>query len=193
MDIGKKLQESLRFYWHNFGRLLLATLIVAILSGITLGILAGPLIGGLLVFSLKLLRGEKGDFQEIFGYFGQFGSTFLVTLCLWAVMIVITLIGWVPVIGWLFSLAVGPAASILYIIAIGLVVIEKKTVQEALRQAIDCCKAEPLLVWLYAFISGILAGLGGLLFGIGAVFTMPFGVAALVVAYQELTSKTTSV
>lgn len=192
MDIGRGLQDGFNLYLKNFGRLLLATLIVAIISGITLGILMGPLVGGLLVFGLKLLQSEKGDFNDIFTYFGRFGPTFLITLCLWAVMIIISLIGWIPVIGWIFCLAAGPVALLLYFIAIGLVVIEKKTVQGALKQAIHCFSGEPLIIWLYTLISFILAGIGGLFFGMGAILTVPFGVAAMIVAYRELASKTVS-
>jgi hypothetical protein len=192
MDIGESLQDSFNMYLKNFGRLLLATLIVVILSGITLGILAGPLAGGLLVFGLQLLRGEKGDFNEIFAHFGQFGPPFLITLCLWAVMISIVLIGWIPVIGWIFCLAAGPLVSLLYFIAIGRVVIEKKTVRVALEQAIHCFSLDPLRIWLYALITLILAGIGGLLFGMGTILTAPFGVAAMSVAYRELAPKAVS-
>jgi hypothetical protein len=189
MDFGKNLQDSFTLYFKNFGLLLGATLVAAILSGVTLGILAGPLVGGLLILGLKLLHGEKGEFNEIFAHFDQFGPLFLITVCLWIAMLVNMIIGWIPFIGWIFSLIIGPAVSILYFIAIGLVVKEKKTVQDALQQAINYCSGEPLLIWVYALVVSILAGIGVVIFGVGAIFTMPFGVAAMAVAYGQLTVK----
>ena len=97
-------------------------------------------------------------------------------------MIAISLIGWIPVVGWLFSLVVGPAAWFLYFIALGVVIDQKTTVGEALRRVVDYCRKEPLPVWIYAFLSFLLAGTGALIFGFGAVLTAPFGVAAMVVA-----------
>ena len=58
MDLGKALQKSIDLYLKNFGVLFLAGLVVAILSMVTIGILAGPLVGGFILLIQKLI-GEK--------------------------------------------------------------------------------------------------------------------------------------
>ena len=190
MDLGKNLQDSFNLYFKNFGILFLATFVTALLSSVTFGILAGPLAAGLLVLTLQLIQGEPGEFKEIFAHFDQFGPVFLLSLLFAAAMVVLFIVGLIPLIGWLVMLAIGPALSLLYFLAAGQIVIEKKPVIEAIQQAINHCTKtkEPLLIWVFVFVSSLLAGIGGILFGFGAILTMPFGTAAMGIAYQQLTT-----
>ncbi|HEX7715149.1 MAG TPA: hypothetical protein VF531_14130, partial [Bacillota bacterium] len=80
MDIGKSLQTSLDLYLKHFGILFLATLIGAIITAVSFGILAGPVCGGLLLLGLNLLRGSTGEVREVFQHFDKFLPTLLVTL-----------------------------------------------------------------------------------------------------------------
>lgn len=66
MDLGNAIQKSVDLYLKNFGLLFVAGLLVLLLSVVTIGILAGPLIGGFIILVLKIQRGEKADFNEIF-------------------------------------------------------------------------------------------------------------------------------
>lgn len=83
MDISKALRNSFALYRQNFMTLLLATLIAAVGSLVTLGILAGPLTGGLLMLCLKLMRGETAGANEVFAYFNKFVPTFLIVVAMW--------------------------------------------------------------------------------------------------------------
>ena len=65
MDIGKSIQQSLDLYLKNFGTLFVAGLVATLLSGATLGILAGPLFGGFIILCLKLLKGEIKEKSEV--------------------------------------------------------------------------------------------------------------------------------
>ncbi len=189
MDIGKNLQQSFHLYRQHFGTLLLACLIAGVLAVITFGILAGPLAGGLLALGLKLARGEKGEFKEIFAHFDQFIPALLVTLMLWTAALVIWVITAIPAVGWIVNLIAGPALGLLYWLTIGFVVDQKMKPLEALRRSIDCCAAEPLPLWLYALLTGILGGIGAVVLGIGVILTLPFGIVGLTLAYQQLATK----
>jgi hypothetical protein len=189
MDIGKSIQLSFDLYLKNFLTLFLACLIAGILSMVTLGILAGPLVAGLLVLCLKLLRGENGEWKEIFNHFDQFLPTFLVTLVLWGASLAIWIIASFPFIGWLIQIIVGPVLGLLYFLTIGFVVDKKMKPLEALQRSINFFAAEPLLLWMYGLLFGILGGIGVILFGIGVFLTIPFGVAGFAIAYQGLSSK----
>lgn len=189
MEIGNNLQKSFDLYLKNFGVLFLACLIAGIISAVTFGILAGPLVGGVLVLYLKLLRGEQGELNEIFAHFDQFVPTLVATLLLWAAWLVIWVISMIPLIGWIINIVVGPALGLLYFLTIGFVVDQKMKPWEALRRSIDCCAAEPLLLWIYALLCGILAGIGAILFGIGIILTLPLGILGLTIVYQQLSVK----
>lgn len=99
MDIGNNIQKSFALYLKNFGVLFLACLIAGIIAAVTFGILAGPLVGGVLVLCLKLLRGEKGELNEIFAHFDQFVPTLIATLMLWAASLIVWVISMIPFIG----------------------------------------------------------------------------------------------
>ena len=122
MDILANLKRSLELYGKNFVPVFLATLITALVSGITFGLLAGPLLGGLFVFLRKTIDGEKPELGEIFSRFDKFLPTFLVILITFLVGLVISVIGGIPVIGRLFSLAAGSLVSLISFMAIGYVI-----------------------------------------------------------------------
>lgn len=189
MDFGKNIQQSFDLYVKNFVTLLLASLVAVLLSVVTIGILAGPLLGGFMVLCLKLLRGEKGEFNEIFAHFGQLVPTLLVTLGLWAVSLVIWVISSVPFVGWIIQLVAGPAMMLVYFLTISLVVDQKMQPMAAVRKSINLFAADLVLLWVYALVTGIIGGIGAIVFGIGMIFTLPFGIVALTLAYQELSGK----
>jgi hypothetical protein len=189
MEIGKNLQKSFDLFLKNFGVLFMACLIAVIIAAVSFGILAGPLIGGALVLSLKLMRGEKGELNEIFAHFDQFVPTLKATLMLWVASLIVGIIGIIPFIGWIISIAVGPALGLLYIMTIGFVVDQKMKPWEAFRRSIDCCATEPLHFWIYALICGIIAGIGAVIFGIGIILTLPFGIVGFTIVYQQLSTK----
>lgn len=211
MDIGKNIQQSIDLYLKNFVVLFLAGLVVAVLSTFTIGILAGPMIAGFLVLCFKLLRGEKGDFNDIFSQFNKFVPTFLLVLMMAVVWIVMMIIGFIPVLGILCQIAVGPALFVIFIIAMALLVEKNLQPLDALKQGLNYFLTNPLMIWLYSLIICILAGLGAVLGSIlGAIFmfipligflfsmlfimagtalTSPFCFIGMAIGYQELSQK----
>lgn len=189
MDIGKNLQKSFDLYLKNLAVLILACFIAGIIATVTLGIMAGPLVGGLLILGLKLSRGEKEGLKEIFAHFDQFVSTLIATLMFGVAWLILWVISMIPFIGWIISIAVSPALGLLYFLTIGFIVDQKMKPWEALRRSIDCCATEPLLLWIYALICGILAGIGAIIFGIGIILTLPFGIIGFTLVYQQLSVK----
>ncbi len=191
MNFGKNIQQSFDLYLKNFGTLLLACLIAGIISMVSIGILAGPLWGGVLALGLKLLRGEKGELNEIFSHFDQFIPTLLTTLLFTAAGLVLWIIGIIPVIGWILNLAVGPALGLLYFLVIGFIVDQKMRPLEAAKRSVDCLAAEPIQLWLYSLIMSILSGIGAIILIVGVILTMPLGMVGMAIAYQHLSAKET--
>ncbi|NLW55619.1 MAG: hypothetical protein GX050_03170 [Firmicutes bacterium] len=189
MNLINNIQESFNLYLKNFGLLVLASLIAGAITFVSLGILAGPMIGGLLVLGLKLIRGEKGELNELFAHFDQFLPTLVATLLLWGASIVFYIIGVIPVIGWITNLIVSPVLFLLYFLTIGFIVEQKRQPLQALQRGIACFATEWTQLWLYSLAMMVISGIGSLIFGIGVILTIPFGMIGMAFVYEQLSVK----
>lgn len=189
MDIGKNIQKSIDLYTKNFAPLFLAGLIASLLSTVTLGILAGPLMGGFVVLCLKFIRGGKGEFNEIFA-FDKFVPTLLVMI---VIMVPYLILAMIPFVGQLVGLVVGPFISLLMVSALAQVMEKNAAPVDAVKQAIDIIKGSNNLpmVWVYGLVMGILSAVGVIACGIGVFATMPLGTIGMAMLYEELTNSTT--
>lgn len=189
MDVSKGIQESFELYRRNFSTIFLATLVATIGSVVTAGILAGPLSGGLLMLCLKRMRGEQAGVNEVFAYFNKFVPTFLIVAAMWVAMLITAALGAIPVIGFLFRIAVGPAMGILFILAVGLIIEQNLEPIAALQQAVRSFMTNPLMIWFYSFVIGLVSGSGAILFLLPIILTMPLGAIGMAIAYRELSNK----
>jgi uncharacterized membrane protein len=183
MDVGKALQKTIDLYLKNFGLFFLAGLMVAIVSIVTIGILAGPLIGGFIILVLKIERGEQAQFNEIFAHFDKFLPTLLIGIIC---MIIPMIIGMIPIIGLIFGIIAGPIISIIFALAIAQAVDKGIEPIEALKKGYQCYMKEPIINWLYGLIIGIMSSIGAIACGLGVIFTLPLGTIGMAIAYQEL-------
>lgn len=186
MDIGKNLQQSFDLYIKNFVTLFLACLVAGILSVITLGILAGPLFGGVLMLCFKLLANEKGEVGGIFNHFDKFLPAFLLTLMLWAASLAIWIISSIPFIGWILQIIAAPTIAFIYFMSLAYIMEKNMKPMEAIRLSIDKFASNPMIIWVYALILGILSGIGAILYVIGIVLTLPLGIIGYAVAYKNI-------
>ncbi len=186
MDLGKAIQKSIDLYLKNFGVLFLAGLLVAILSAVTIGIIAGPLIAGFIVLVMKLDRGEKAEVGEIFAHFDKFVPTLLIAIiCLVIPMI----IGLIPIIGLLFGIIAGPIINLIFYAAIAFTVEKNIEPVEAIKKGYACFMTNPGMNWVYSFVISLLSGVGVVACIIGVILTIPIGTIGMTIAYQELSAK----
>ena len=189
MDIIKNIKQGFQIYLKNFGLLVLASAIAGVITLVSFGVLAGPIIGGLLLLGLKLIHGEKGELKEIFAHFDQFLPTLVATLILWAASLVFYIIGIIPLIGWITNLVVSPVLFMLYFLTNGFIVEQKMEPIQAIKRSIDCFAADWLQLWLYSLVMLIIGGIGSIIFGVGVVLTIPLGLIGMALVYQELAVK----
>ncbi len=196
MDFSK-IEQSINLYKNNFGVLFLAGLIVYLLSGLSLGILLGPLLAGMIVLVIKLVNNEKAEAGDVFNQFNKFTPTFLVGLfCFLAFILVYgftLLLSNLPFIGFLFGilpflviLVLIPALSTILFLSIALIIDKNLDYMEAIKQSFDYIQKAPQLL-LYTFIVSLLSGLGGILCGIGFFLTAPLLPIAMTLIYLDLT------
>jgi hypothetical protein len=76
LDIGRCFNDAVAAYKKNFLALFLAAIIFDFLAALTLLVLAGPLLGGICLMTLKSLRREDKALElgDLFGAFGRFGT-----------------------------------------------------------------------------------------------------------------------
>lgn len=189
MDISKNIQQSFNLYLKNFVLLVLASSIAGVITLVSLGILAGPMIGGLLLLGIKLIRGEKGELNEIFAHFDQFLPTLMATLLLWGTGFVFYVIGIIPVIGWITNLVVSPVLFFLYVLTIGFIVEQKRQPIQAIKRSIACFATEWMQLWLYSLAMMVISGIGSLVLGVGVILTIPLGMMGMALVYQQLAVK----
>jgi len=199
VDIGKAISRAFDLLFKNLVVLAVAMLLAYLVGGITFGILMGPLMAGMVLICLKLVRGDKAEIGDVFKCFDKFGPTFLLFLLtgvavgvVWVfslIVAVIPLIGWL--IGLLLMLAIAVASPLLgvgVVFALCNIVDKKMELMPAIKSAIERIKVKPLETWLAALVFGVLAGIGSVICGIGLVVSAPIGVLGLVLVYLEDTA-----
>jgi hypothetical protein len=189
VKIGKWLEEGFTLYKNNFKTLVLAAIIGLVLSTVSIGILAGPMIAGLIIMTLQLIRKEdpKPEAGAIFRGFGYFLNTFLFTV-IWGIVIVVgsLLVGWFPVIGQLLSLFFVYAAQAFLMFGLYLIVDKQMNFWPASQESMHTVKTNFWPFFGLAAIASIIGSIGALAFGIGVVLTIPIQICILTVAYHEI-------
>lgn len=180
MDLGRSIQESINVYFKNFGVLWIAGLVAALITSMTLGILAGPALGGFMILVLKVIRGERGEFNEIFAHFNQFGSTFFISVIVFGITCILILIPLVNIVAFLIN----PLITFIWATSLILAIDKKLKPLEAIQQSIEWIKTSPLMLWVHCLVMTVLASIGALACGIGMLVTFPLSLVGMAVAYN---------
>ena len=186
---GKWIEEGFILYKNNFGTLVLASVIALVLSTVTVGLLAGPMIAGLVIITLQLLRREepKPDAGRVFRGFDHFLNSFLF-VAVWGIAILIGsfVLALFPVIGQLLSLFFIYAAQAFLMFGIYLIVDKQMNFRPASRESIQTVRTNFWPLFGLSAIASIIGSVGAIAFVIGIVFTIPIQACILAVAYQQI-------
>ena len=186
---GKWIEEGFILYKNNFGTLVLASVIALVLSTVTVGLLAGPMIAGLVIITLQLLRREepKPDAGRVFRGFDHFLNSFLF-VAVWGIAILIgsSILALFPVIGQLLSLFFIYAAQAFLMFGIYLIVDKQMNFRPASRESIQTVRTNFWPLFGLSAIASIIGSIGAIAFVIGIVFTIPIQACILAVAYQQI-------
>ena len=189
VKIGKWLEDGFALYKNNFKTLVLAAIIGLVLSTVSIGILAGPMIAGLIIITLQLIRkaDPKPEAGAVFRGFSYFLNTFLFTV-IWGIAILIgsLVVGWFPIIGQLLSLFFVYAAQAFLMFGLYLIVDKQMNFWPASQESIQTVKTNFWPFFGLAAIASIIGSIGALAFGIGVVLTIPIQICILTVTYQEI-------
>ena len=180
MDFKAHFETAWGLTLRYIAPLILMTLVLFVVSGITLGVLAPVTMAGYMHAILRMVReGREPRIQDIFSHMRLFLPLFLLGL----VFFIVTMIG--------FALFVLPGFLILLAIAFGcLYVLPLMTdkglgVVEAVRESVRMSTGKNTLDQVVVMIVYVgLCSVGGSVF-IGWLFTQPFATVFLLSVYEE--------
>ena len=183
------IEEAFNLYRNNFKTLVLASILVLVISMVTAGILAGPMLAGLAVLILELRDKSRPQPQagRVFKGFDFFVPSFLF-IVVWGIGILVAsaIIGVFPVIGQLAALFVAYAAQTFLMFGLFLIVDKNMEFWPASQDSINTVKANFWPFFGLSVVAGFIGSVGAIAFGIGVVFTVPIQGCILAVAYREV-------
>ena len=189
VKFGDWMEGGFNLYKANFGTLVLASIFVVVISAITAGILAGPMLAGLALMTLELLdrKGPQPEAGNVFKGFDYFMQSFLFVV-VWGIGILIgsAILGVIPVIGQLAAIAFVYAAQAILMFGMFLIVDRQMEWLPASTESINIVKANFWPFFGLSTVAGIIGSIGAIAFGIGVVFTIPIQGCILAVAYREV-------
>jgi len=186
VKIGEWIEKGFRLYKENLGLLIGAGVVAGLISIVTMGILAGPMMAGLILIVLDLIDSKpKPEFSRLFNGFEFFAHSFLFVIVWGVIYFVAAVIMMLPCVGQMVYIAGSVVLAALLAFGLFLIVDRRMAFWPASMESIKTVKTQfwPLLAYLV--ISGIIGEIGAILCGIGALVTMPLGVCLIAVAYRE--------
>jgi hypothetical protein len=183
------IEEAFIIYRNNFKTLVLASILVLVISSITAGILAGPMLAGLasMLLDLRDKKEPKSEVGRVFKGFDYFVPSFLYVV-VWGIAIFVAsaIVGFIPLIGQLAALFVVYAAQAFLMFGLFLIVDRKMEFWPASQDSINTVKTNFWPLFGLSVVAGVIGGLGAIAFGIGIVFTIPIQGCILTVAYRKV-------
>jgi hypothetical protein len=189
VKFGEWIENGFYLYKENFKILVLASIFVVVISSVTVGILAGPMLAGLVLLTLELMAGKepRPEAGIVFKGFDYFIHSFLFVV-VWGISIFIVsiIIGVIPVIGQLASLFAVYAAQAFLMFGLFLIVDRQMEFWPASLESINTVKTNFWPFFALSAVAGIIGSIGVIACGIGVVFTIPIQGCILAVAYREV-------
>lgn len=189
VKIGAWIEQGFDLYKKHIGVLLVPSLLAVVLSLVSIGILAGPMMVGMILIVFKLMsnaeaRPEPGDVFQGFNYFVQAFLFVLVWGLIGYVGQAILLL--VPILGLLlapiFSICLGTAVMF----GLFLIADRKAEFWPASMTSLDKVKPAFVPFLVFNFVASVLGGIGVLLCGIGVFLTLPIYICIVAVTYRDV-------
>lgn len=189
VKFGDWIEAGFNLYKENFGTLVLASIFVVVIGTVTAGLLAGPMLAGLVMVTLRLLdrRDPPPEAGNVFKGFDYFLQSFLFVV-IWGLALLIgsAILGVIPVVGQLASLAFAYAAQAFLMFGMFLIVDREMDWVAASKLSINTVKSNFWPFFGFSAVAGIIGSIGAIACGIGVVLTIPIQGCMLAVAYRDV-------
>ena len=189
VKFGEWIEKGFNLYKENIGALILVSLLAGVLSAVTFGILAGPMMAGLTLIILGLFdkKEPKPEVGRLFDGFNYFLNSFLFIL-VWGVIIFMAslILAFLPVVGQLASIFLAYTAQALLMFGIFLIVDKKMDFWPASMESINKVKTNFWPFLGLSVVASIIGSIGVIVCIVGIVVTFPIQFCILTVAYREV-------
>ncbi len=186
-NLSEWLQEGFRTYRENIFTLIPAALIAVVLSVFTAGVLAGPMLSGLLLLTLSLLRRQrpKPEILDIFKGFRFFLNAAIFVLG-WGIAIFVgcMILMMVPGIGPLAVLFFVYSAQAFLMFGPFLIVDRGVDFRSATIIGFKAVQSDFWFLLSVSAVAGVIGSIGLFAFGIGVIVTFPLQLCILAAAYE---------
>ncbi len=189
VKFGEWIERGFALYKQNLSTLILAGLIAVVLGSVTVGILAGPMLAGVLLITLGLFDNAqpKPEFTTVFRGFDYFLNSLLFLLVWGVALFILSLIlGLIPCIGQIVSVFAVLIAQALLMFGLFLIVDQHMAFWPASRASFDMVKTNFWPFLGFSIVASIIGSIGAIAFGIGLAVTLPIQACILTVAYRDV-------
>ncbi len=189
VKMGSWIEQGFDLYKKHIGVLLVPSLLAVVLSIVSIGILAGPMMVGMILIVFKLMSNAEAKPQpgDVFQGFNYFVHAFLFVL-VWGLIGYVgqAILFLVPVLGLLlapiFAICLGTAVMF----GLFLIADRKAEFWPASMTSLDKVKANFVPFLLFNFVASVIGGIGAILCGIGVFLTLPIYICIVAVAYRDV-------
>lgn len=187
ISLGDWLSGGWQVYRENWAVMSLATLLGGLLSTVTVGILAGPLLMGVFRMAFKTMRGERPEIGDLFNWRGNFLQAFLTALIFGAIYIGLGGIGNNNAFFGLVSAAATPFLFLMVGFTTSLILERGWDVAKAINQVARLVFSRDAFMWWVVGLVFAAISVGGVIgCGIGGLVTLPWMISATAVAYRDV-------
>jgi len=187
LNIETWIRKGFDAYRQGLVPLIIAGVIAIVLALVTLGILAGPMMAGLVMMALGYVdnREPKPQAGDVFAGFQVFVPALLVGLISTGVMLASVALARIPFAGPIIHLAITVAIQPYLMVALFLVADRRKDIGAAICEAIALVNANFVNLLVLALVAGIIGCIGLIACGIGLIATLPIGVCVTAAAWRD--------
>jgi hypothetical protein len=184
--LGDWLSGGWQIYKENAALMSLATVLGGLLSVASVGILAGPLLMGMLRMAFKTMRGERPNMGDLFSWQGRFLQAFVTFLIFALVHVGLTGLGGNSLHG-LLSLVVTPLLTVMLGLTMSSILERGLDVARAINEAARVIfSKDAVMWWVTGLVFSAISFGGTIACGIGVFVTLPWMIAASAVAYRDI-------
>ena len=187
ISLGEWLSGGWQVYKENWALMSVASLIAFALSGVTLGVLAGPLLMGLFRMAFATMRGERPVMGDMFNWRGRFLQSFLTALIYGAIYAGLGGIGNNNAFFGLLSAAATPMLTLMFGFTTSLVLERDMDVVNAINHVGRLVfSRDAFMWWVVGLVFAAITAGGFIGCGIGILITLPWMISASAVAYRDV-------
>ncbi len=196
VNLGEWLERGFRLYRENMAKLIPATFVALVLTVVSVGVLAGPMLIGLIMIVLALMRHHdpKPEMIDMLKGFRFFVNAVIFVLG-WGLVVSLgaMILLMIPGIGLLAVLFFIYAAQAFLMFGPFLMVDRELDFWTATLTSFHAVKSNFWSFLSVSAIAGVIGSMGCIAFGVGVVVTLPIQICILAVAYEAVFVKTGSV